>query len=82
MDEHTRDEHEDDVDVFPGNRENHVHAPGGSHLVHHVLCRVPCDFVCFGWVEVRAGAEEETRKRDEHECERDVPGGLNPVQLL
>ena len=81
MDEHARDEHEDDVDVFPGNRENHVHAPCCTHLVHHVLCRVPGDFVRFGRVEVRAGAEEETRERDEDERKRDVPSGLKPFQL-
>ena len=81
MDEHARDEHEDDVDVFPGNRENHVQAPGGTHLVNHVLCRVPGDFVRFGGVKVRTSAEEETRERDEHERKRDVPGGLKPFQL-
>ena len=82
MDKHTGDEHEDDIDVFPCNRENRVPAPGGAHLVHHVLSRVPCNFVCFSWVEVRACAEEEARERDEYKRERHIPCGREPRQLF
>ena len=82
MDKHTCNEHEDNVDVFHRDGVNRIPAPGGTHLVHHVLCRVPCDFVCFGRVEVRACAEEETREGDEHERERNVPSGLEPFHFL
>ena len=79
MDEHARDEHQDDVDVFPGDSAKRIPFPGGTHLLHHVLCGVPGDFVCFGGVEVRTCAEEESRKGDEHEGERNVPGDIKPV---
>lgn len=82
VDEHACNKHEDNVDVFHCDGVNCIPAPCGTHLVHHVLCRVPCDFVCFGRVEVRACAEEETRERDEHECERNVPCGCEPRQCL
>lgn len=52
VDEHARDKHEDDVDVFPGDGAERVPFPGGTHLLHHVLGGVPGDFVCFGGVEV------------------------------
>ena len=52
VDKHTRDEHENDIDVFPSDGEDGIPTPGRSHLVHHVLSRVPCDFVCFCRVEV------------------------------
>ena len=82
VDEHACDKHEDDVDVFPRDGAERVPAPGGTHLVHHVFGRIPGDFVCFGGVEVRACAEEESRKRDEHEGERHVPGHIQPVVCL
>lgn len=79
MDEHARDEHEDNVDVFPGDGSESIPLPGGAHLVHHVLCGIPGDFVCFGRVEVRACAEEKSRERDENEGERHVPCCVEPV---
>ena len=82
MDKHTGDEHENDIDMFPCNRENRVPAPGGTHLVHHVLSRIPCNFICFCRVEVRTRAEEEARERDEHKRERHIPSGRKPGQLL
>ncbi len=82
VDEHACDKHEDDVDVFHRDGVNCVPAPCGTHLVHHVLCRVPCDFVCFCRVEVRACAEEETCERDEHERKRNVPCCTEPWQSL
>ena len=82
VDKHARDEHENDVDVFPSDGEDGIPTPGRSHLVHHVLSRVPCDFVCFCRVEVRTSAEEETRERDEHKRERHIPGGREPRQCF
>ena len=82
MDEHASDKHEDDVDVFPGDGAERIPFPGGSHLVHHVLRRVPGDFVRFGGVEVRACAEEEARKGDEDEGEGHVPGRRKPREGL
>ena len=69
MDEHARDEHENDVDVFPGDCAERAPFPGATHLLHHVLGGVPGDFVSFGRVQVRTRAEEQTRERDEHEGE-------------
>ena len=82
VDKHTSDEHEDDIDVFPCDRENRVPAPGGTHLVDHVLSRIPCDFVCFCRVKVGTRAEEETRERDEHKRECHIPSGREPRQLF
>ena len=82
MDEHARDKHEDDVDVFPGDGAEGIPLPGGAHLLHHVLRGVPGDFVRFGGVKVRACAEEESREGDEHEGERHVPGHVKPVVRL
>ena len=78
VDEHACDKYEDDVDVFHCDGVNRVPAPCSTHLVHHVLCRVPCDFVCFCRVKVRACTEEETRERDEHERKRNVPCCTEP----
>ena len=69
MDEHAGDEHEDNVDMFPGDGAKGAPFPGTTHLLHHVLSRIPGDFVCFGWVKVRARAEEQSRKRNEYERE-------------
>ena len=82
MDKHACNEHEYDIDVFPSDGEDGIPTPGGSHLVHHVLSRVPGDFVCFCRVEVGACTEEETRERDEHERERDIPSGGKPFHFL
>ena len=65
--------------MFPGDGAKGTPFPGATHLLHHVLGRVPSDFVCFGRVEVRACAEEESREGDEHEGEGHVPGHIEPV---
>ena len=82
VDEHARDKHQDNVDVFPGDCADGIPFPGGTHLLHHVLGRIPGDFVGFGGVEVRTGAEEQARERDEDERERHVPGHVNAVDVL
>ena len=50
VDEHACDEHEDDVDVFPGDGAQGAPFPGAAHLLDHVLGGVPGDFVGFGGV--------------------------------
>ena len=82
VDEHACDEHQDDVDVFPGDGSQVVPFPGGSHLVDHVLGRVPGHFVGFCRVQVRACAEEKAGEGDEHEGKGHVPGGVEPVEGL
>ena len=67
MNNHSGNEHSYHPPVLPKKIRNDGIGPSAADLIHHILRGRPCYFVRGSRIEVAAGAEEQTRERNESE---------------
>ena len=71
---HTKQEQNNDISVLPHKRQNNTAVPRTANLVDHIRCRFPRDLIGRCRVKVAGRTEEQACKGDESEGLRHRPG--------